>query len=195
MKKSVLAALISAMAVLTACSKPVTEVKKGESQTSAVAHQAQSTHLSTNNKTDIETDISAIQAFGMAQEQKAAPLEQRMDEAMQKQDQVALKSLFNEFRSFVEQSNNELSALKLKSTEANQLRGKMIESSLLGIEMSEILVSGSMEQVDQGKLQPLQEKVMKTQQELMAISQDIHTKIQDQPAGLTPAQSAPELKQ
>lgn len=188
MKKLALVALISSMAVLTACSKPVTEVKKGESQSTA-QHSAP---LSSNNKADIQADVNLIQTFGMSQEQKAAPLEQRMDDAMQKQDQAALKGLFGEFRTFVEQSNQELRALKLKSSEANQLRSKMIESSLLGLEMSEILVSGSMEQVDQTRLQPLQEKVMKTQQELMAISQDIQNKIEAQPATQQIPQSTPE---
>ncbi|MCH4246706.1 MAG: hypothetical protein LKF82_02515 [Acinetobacter populi] len=180
MKKLTLVALITTMATLTACSKPVTEVKDGESKAPATTQQT--AQLSTNNKADITADVDAIQTFGLAQEQAASSLQQRMDQAMQKQDKEELKKLFTEFKSFVEKSNADLKKLNLKSTEANQLREKMIENSHVGLEMSETILTSDMEKIDPAQFQPLQEKAMKAQQELMEISQDIHNKISDQPA-------------
>lgn len=186
MKKLVLVTLLGSFLTLTACSKPVTEVKKGETEAVSAPAATQSATLSTNNKADIRADLEAIQTFGMAQEKNAASLQQRLDAAMKKEDKVELKKLFTEFRAFVQKSNVELKALKLKSTEADQLRAKMIETSLVGLDMSEAILESDMKNVDQAKMQPLQERAMKAQQELMAISQDIQSKIHDQPAAMMP---------
>ncbi|GAA5018475.1 hypothetical protein GCM10023206_32020 [Acinetobacter puyangensis] len=180
MKKLTLVALIGTMAIVTACSKPVTEVKDGESKAPATTQQT--AQLSSNNKADIKADVDTIQTFGLAQEQAASSLQQRMDQAMQKQDKEELKKLFTEFKGFVEKSNADLKKLSLKSTEGNQLREKMIENSHVGLEMSETILTSDMEKIDPAQFQPLQEKAMKAQQELMEISQDIHNKISDQPA-------------
>lgn len=188
MKKLALVALISGITILTACTKPVTEVKKGESEINVKATKAES--LSVSNKADIEADLALIRTHGSAQELKAAPLQQRMNEAFESKDQEKLKTLFVEFRHFVDQSNTEMNAIPLKSSEISQLRSKMIETTLLGLQMSEIVVSQPMEQINEASLQPLQQKLVQNQQELMAITQDIQQKI-----GVTPTPSEAQQSQ
>lgn len=178
MKKLAIVALISGMTALTACSKPVTEVKNGEAQGTV----QQKVQLSTDNKADIQADIDAVQAFGLAQEKNAESLQAKMESAMKSKNQQELNNVLEDFKIFVAKSNDELNALTLKSTEVNRLREKMIENSLLGLEVSQILFTTPADKVDPAKVQPLQEKAMKAQQELMLISQEIQEKIQDKPA-------------
>ncbi|KAA8732092.1 hypothetical protein F4V57_10745 [Acinetobacter qingfengensis] len=194
MKKLAIVALVSALTGLTACSKPVSEVKSGDkaispasAEASAVIPANQSNTIATANSTDpnaaLKSDIVQIQQFGTAQEQKAADLEKRMNAAVQKQDKAALKKLLPEFKAFVSQSNSEFNKLSLISSEAKQLREKMTQSSQLGVEMSEKMLA---DKPDEKALQALQQKIVTTQQELMTISQDIHSKIAPPQAASAP---------
>lgn len=187
MNKFALVALTSSFLVLTACAKQVTEVKKGESKIEA---KIQTAPLSSNKKQDIEADIAAIEHYGQSQEALAAPLQQKLTEAMQQEDQTQLKALFPQFRQFVENSNQLLKQIPLKSSEVDKLREKMIENSVLGLQLSEIVLNSSLENPDPTKLEPLQQKAMQLQAELMTISQDIQQKIAEQPAAPTPAPTA-----
>ena len=176
MKKLTLLALVASMAAFTACSKPVTEVKQGES--AATAQAAKPAKLSTNNPTDIQADIDKLQAYGATQEPKSRELGQRMEAAMQEKNKAEIDKLFLELKTFVETSNKELRAIELKSSEANELREKMIENSLISIEMSEVVIQTDPEKLDIEKVKPLQEKAMKAQQELITLSQAIYAKIE-----------------
>ena len=176
MKKLTLLALVASMAAFTACSKPVTEVKQGES--AATAQAAKPAKLSTDNPTDIQADIDKLQAYGATQEPKSRELGQRMEAAMQEKNKAEIDKLFLELKAFVETSNKELRAIELKSSEANELREKMIENSLISIEMSEVVIQTDPEKLDIEKVKPLQEKAMKAQQELITLSQAIYAKIE-----------------
>jgi hypothetical protein len=203
MKNLALVALITSISALSACSKPANEVKAGDKTLSpasaaAIAHPASSAQnapfavTQSNDPTAIlKSDIQKIQTFGAAQEQKATQLEQRMSAAVQKEDKAALKKLLPEFKAFVEQSNRDFNALTLNSTEAQQLRSKMTQSSSLGLEMSEKMLA---DKPDQKALQALQEKIVQSQQELMAISQEIHSKIAPPQAAASAAQAAPKAQ-
>ena len=176
MKKLTLLALVASMAAFTACSKPVTEVKQGEN--AATAQVAKPAKLSTDNPTDIQADIDKLQAYGATQEPKSRELGQRMEAAMQEKNKAEIDKLFPELKAFVETSNKELRAIELKSSEANKLREKMIENSLISIEMSEVVIQTDPEKLDIEKVKPLQEKAMKAQQELITLSQAIYAKIE-----------------
>ena len=176
MKKLTLLALVASMAAFTACSKPVTEVKQGES--AATAQVSKPVKLSTDNPTDIQADIDKLQAYGATQEPKSRELGQRMEAAMQQKNKAEIDKLFPELKAFVETSNKELRAIELKSSEANELREKMIENSLISIEMSEVVIQTDPEKLDIEKVKPLQEKAMKAQQELITLSQAIYAKIE-----------------
>ena len=176
MKKLTLLALVASMAAFTACSKPVTEVKQGES--AATAQAAKPAKLSTDNPTDIQADIDKLQAYGATQEPKSRELGQRMEAAMQEKNKAEIDKLFPELKAFVETSNKELRAIELKSSEVNELREKMIENSLISIEMSEVVIQTDPEKLDIEKVKPLQEKAMKAQQELITLSQAIYAKIE-----------------
>lgn len=175
MKKLTLLALVASMATFTACSKPVTEVKEGES--AATAQETKTVSLSTDNKADIQSDLDKLQTYGASQEQKSQELGQRMEAAMQEKNKAEINKLFTELKAFVEKSNNELRAIELKSSEVNKLREKMIENSLISIEMSELMMQTDPEKLDIEKVKPLQEKAVKAQQELIAMSQEIYAKI------------------
>ncbi len=197
MKKMIYLAVLSTCIGLTACAKPVTEVKTGESESTQNPAVNVSTSnpakLSTDNKADIQADIATIQNYSAAEEQQALALQTRMDEAMQKQDKAQLQQLMGEFKAFVEKNNTELLKLPLKSSEVSLLRQKMIENSQIGLEISEALLTSDMTQApDPAKFQPLQEKVMKAQQELMAIDQEIQMKLQGGQAEAIPHVSAPQ---
>lgn len=195
MNKFAIIAIISAATALTACSKPTTEVKPGDKKISAAASSPQASAaiapLATDSYAALKADIVKIQEFGMSQQQKAAALEQRMSAAVQKQDKAELKKLLPEFKAFVNQSNSEFNALDLASSEAKNLRSKMTSNSLLGVEMSEKMLA---DKPDQKALEALQQQVMTTQKELMAISQDIHNKIAP-PQAAASADAAASTKQ
>ena len=176
MKKLTLLALVASMATFTACSKPVTEVKQGES--AATAQETKTVSLSTDNKADIQSDLDKLQTYGASQEQKSQELGQRMEAAMQEKNKAEIDKLFTELKAFVEKSNKELRAIELKSSEVNELREKMIENSLISIEMSEVVIQTDPEKLDIEKVKPLQEKAMKAQQELITLSQAIYAKIE-----------------
>ena len=176
MKKLTLLALVASMAAFTACSKPVTEVKQGES--AATAQVSKPVKLSTDNPTDIQADIDKLQAYGATQEQKSQELGQSMEAAMQEKNKAEIDKLFKELKAFVGKSNKELRAIELKSSEVNELRKKMIENSLISIEMSELVMQTDPEKLDIEKVKPLQEKAMKAQQELITLSQAIYAKIE-----------------
>lgn len=177
MKQLALVTFISTLMALAACSKPVTTVKDAGSTR---PEHIQST---SNDAANIQADISTIQTFGQSQEQYAVALQQRLGDAMQKQDNAALKNAFEEFRAFVLQNNQQLAQLSLKSPEGNLLRQKMIENSQISLEMSEIILAkGSQEAAIQAaEFQPLQAKAMQAQQELSAISEQIYIKLHGQP--------------
>lgn len=188
MKKLALITLVASMAALTACSKPTTEVKQGESTaTTAQAEAPKPVALSTDNVADIQSDIDKLQSYGAAQEQKSQELGQKMQAAVEKKDKAEVDKLFKDLKAFVEKSNSELKAFDLKSSEVNELREKMIENSLISIEMSEMVIQGDPEKIDVEKVKPLQEKAMKAQQELIALSEQIHQKLN---AGAQPADAA-----
>ena len=110
-----------------------------------------------------------------------------MQAAVEKKDKAEVDKLFKDLKAFVEKSNSELKAFDLKSSEVNELREKMIENSLISIEMSEMVIQGDPEKIDVEKVKPLQEKAMKAQQELIALSEQIHQKLN---AGAQPADAA-----
>lgn len=187
MKKIALAALITTMVALSACSKPVTPVKAGETATPV---KNNTSAKQTSSTTDLQADLAAIQNFGLSQEQEASGLQQRLDAAMQAQDTAAMKALFSEFKNFVAKSNLQLSKVPLKTAEAQQLREKMLASSELSLEMSElILTAGSEENINQAEFQNLQQRAMQLQQELGAISEQIYIKLH----GSAPAPLQQEL--
>ena len=190
MKKFFSIAALAAF-ILSGCAKPITEVKAGASplptQNLSAHIMPNSTMMANTPEGALQSDITQIQQLGMQQQATAQNLQQRLEVAMQNHDQQALKQLFGEFRSLVEQNNQQLMRLNLQTPEAKTLREKMIDNSNISLQMSAEILKGDIEHPDMTKLAPLKQQSMQAQQELMAISQDIAHKLQPAASTLSAA--------
>ena len=167
MKKLTLIVAMSSVLALTACSKEVTEVQKG----TTVEVKAKSAALTNNNVADIKADMEKIQTLALAQESKAAGLDQRLNQALQSENEDEIKKLFPEFKAAMLSNLNELKKLKLNSGEVTQLRGLLNEMTNLGLDLQEELMNG--ENADPEKLQALQARAAQVQQDIIQLSQKI----------------------
>lgn len=192
MKKFFSIAVLAAL-VLSGCAKPITEVKAGASplptQNLSARILIDSSMTAQTSQSALQSDIRQIEQLGMQQHATAQNLQQRLEIAMQNQDQQTLKQLFGEFRSLVEQNNQQLMRLNLHTPEAKTLREKMIDNSNISLQMSAEILKGDIEHPDMTALAPLKQQSMQAQQELMAISQDIAHKLQ--PAATSALSTAP----
>ena len=75
---------------------------------------------------------------------------------------------------YVDSFNDDLEALKLKSTEANGLRDKMKDSNELGLELAE---AGVETKPDMNKVNELQKKAVDLQQSILTDMQALQAKI------------------
>lgn len=188
MKKITVLASIFATLMLFGCAKPVTEVKAGASVLN-IPEQHQSTKNAKNaeNAEHILADVMAIQEIGQVQQTQAAQLQQRMEQALQKQNVAEMAKLATEFKTFIDQSNQRLQALNLKTEDGKNLRDAVVHNSVVGLEVSQVILTTPQKDIKPETMQALQEKAMAAQSELMAISEVIRIKVQgNQPAAIPP---------
>lgn len=179
MKKITALASIFATLMLFGCAKPTTEVKAGASVLNIPEqHQSTKTAKNADNAELILADLMAIQEVGQAQQSSAVQLQQRMEQALQKQNTEEMAKLATEFKAFIEQSNQRLQALPLKTEDGETLRDAVVHNSSVGLEVSQVILTTPQKDIKPETMQALQEKAMAAQSELMKITEVIAGKVQ-----------------
>lgn len=164
MKKFALILAMSSVVALTACQKEVTEVKKGSTV------EVKNVSLTSNNAADVQADMEKIQTLAMQQESKAGDLNQRLEQALQSQNEDEVKKLFPSFKAAMLDNLAALQQLKLQSTEVTELRQKLNDMTKVGLELQEKLIQPNVKPED---LQGLQGQGAQLQQEIMMLTQHI----------------------
>lgn len=183
MKKITALASIFATLMLFGCAKPTTEVKAGASVLNIPEQHQSKNAKNADNAEHILADVMAIQEVGQVQQTQATELQQRMEQALQKQNPAEMAKLANEFKAFIEQSNQRLQALNLKTEDGKNLRDAVVHNSAVGLEVSQVILTTPQKDIKPETMQALQEKAMAAQSELMTISEVIRVKVQgNQPA-------------
>lgn len=164
MKRLLIATLCASAFALTACDK-----KPTENTTTAPA----AVSLSTNNAADIKSDLTAIETLSASKAQQALDFQSKSVAAMQKGDQGALNEMFKDMEAYVESFNKDLSALPLKSSEADAVRNTMKEGNALGIQLTE---AGLSAKPDETKIMALAQRATEIQKTLLTDMQALKTK-------------------
>jgi len=171
MKKLLIATLCVSAFALTACDKKPADASTASAENkSAVATVA----LSTNNVADIKHDLTAIQTISTAKAKEALDFQTEVMQAAQKGDKNALKTVVDKMKIYVEGFNKALDDIAVKSSEVSAIREKMKQVNLLGVEMSELGLSGT---PDQQKIMDLQKKGTELQQSLLTEMQTLQAKV------------------
>ena len=187
MKKLLLTTLCVSAVALTACDKkPADTSSTGSDTKPATTITANtenkpvtpSTSLSQNNIADIKSDLTAIQTVSTNKSKEALSFQTEISQAAKTGDKNALKGIVEKMKTYVESFNNDLDALTIKSAEVASVRDKMKESNKLGVEMSELGLSGS---ADSQKVMEIQKKGIALQQSLMTEVQALQAKVNAKP--------------
>ena len=171
MKKLLLATLCVSAFALTACDKKPADASASGTDSKPTAAAVS---LSTNNVADIKDDLMAIQSISTAKAKEALNFQTEVMQAAQKGDKEALKGVIDKMKTYVDGFNKDLDGIAIKSSEVASVRDKMKESNKLGVEMSELGLSGS---PDQQKIMELQNKGIELQKSLMTEMQALQTKV------------------
>lgn len=182
MKKRLLASLCFAAMALTACDKKPNEAP-ASSSTSPAATPPTSTQpataaLSSNNATDIKNDLKQIETLSNSRAKEASALQNKANEAAQKSDKASLNAIVADMKTYIARFNQDLDALKLKSSELDAVRDKIKESNNIGIELSEASIANT---PDSKKITELQNRATKLQKELVTEMQALQTKAKTAP--------------
>ncbi|WP_349928012.1 hypothetical protein ABJ384_13815 [Acinetobacter sp. A1-4-2] len=176
MKTPLLASLCVAALALTACEKKPNEAPASSATTtsSPASTQPATAALSTNNVKDIKNDLIEIQTLSQNRSKEALDLQNKANQAAQKNDKAALNTIIAEMKTYIANFNQDLDALALKSTELDKVRGKIKESNNLGIELSEESIA---EKPDMKKIAELRDRATQLQKELVADMQALENKV------------------
>ncbi|MFD1438812.1 hypothetical protein HLH14_11255 [Acinetobacter sp. ANC 4282] len=182
MKKRLLASLCFAAMALTACDKKPNEAP-ASSSTSPAATPPASTQpataaLSSNNAADIKNDLKQIETLSNSRAKEASALQNKANEAAQKSDKASLNAIVADMKTYIARFNQDLDALKLKSSELDAVRDKIKESNNIGIELSEASIANT---PDSKKITELQNRATKLQKELVTEMQALQTKAKTAP--------------
>ncbi|WP_407303049.1 hypothetical protein [Acinetobacter sp.] len=177
MKKRLLASLCFAAMAITACEKKPNETPASSSSSPAVTSPARtqpaSTTLSSNNAADIKNDLNQIQILSNSRAKEAAALQEKANQAAQKNDKASLNSIVAEMKTYIARFNQDLDALSLKSSEIDKLREKIKESNNIGIQLSEASIANT---PDTQKITELQNRAIELQKELVTEMQALQAK-------------------
>lgn len=165
MKNLVIATLCTSVLLLTACAKP------SEKQT---AEQTQQVTYSQNNVEHIKADLSTVETLSNKKAEEGLEFQNEAVKASQSGKDEDIQAVVNKMKTFVDGFNQELTALKLQSSEVNELRGKMIESNNLGLQLAQ---EGSSKAPNEQKIQQLQTQVTTTQEQMLDIMQKLQAKV------------------
>ncbi|KAA8732094.1 hypothetical protein F4V57_10755 [Acinetobacter qingfengensis] len=168
MYKLALITTLTILTTLTACSKPD---QNKNTQTHAASQNVAANPvvtLSTNNKADIQSDLDTVQQYSRTQEATQAAYQNKVQDAMKKQDKALIKTVVAEGKSIAQESQKGFNALTLKSKEVSDLRQTLITTSNAAFEYSDLMLAAmdDAKNLDQVKLQQLQDKLMGLQQQI-----------------------------
>lgn len=170
MKKVLLSFLCISILFLVACDKKVTETNNSSNTNNT---SVSSIHLSHNVISDIRNDLSQIQTLSDAKTKEALTFQNEVTQAAQQGDQAALNAVVVQMGQYVESFNQDLEALKIKSSEADSLRKKMEAANSLGLELAQ---AGIKTPPDLKKLNVLQDQATDLQQSLQQQMQSLQAK-------------------
>lgn len=172
MKKLLIASLFMTTFALTACDKK--NANENTENVSESANTSTMTSLSNNVLPDIKADLAQLETLSNTKAQEALSFQTEVSKAAQSGDPKALEAVVTKMDQYMDQFNDELDALKLKSTEAANLREKMKDSNELGLELAE---EGIKKSPNMEKINELQKKGVDLQQTILKDMQDLQTKV------------------
>lgn len=170
MKKLFITTLCLTAFTLTACDKKPADstTTKAEANVSAPA-----TSLSNNVATDIKSDLEQLQTLSNTKAQEALSFQSDLTQAAQTGEKKALEAVVDKMDTYVDGFNDDLDTLKLKSSEAVNLRDKMKESNKIGLDLAEAGIDTT---PDMNKITELQKQAIDLQQSILKDMQDLQTK-------------------
>ncbi|WP_179999922.1 hypothetical protein [Acinetobacter sp. YH12239] len=169
MKKLLIASLCTTAVFLTACDK-----KSNDQSSPTAAETVQSNTLSTNVNADIQHDLDLLDQISNTKAQEALAFQNEVTQAAQNNNKAELDAVVEKMDNYVEQFNDDLDKLALKSTEGASLRDKMKESNELGLDLAE---AGVKEKPDMNEITELQKKAVELQQSLLQDMQNLKNQV------------------
>lgn len=166
MKNIALTVLCSSMLLLTACDKKVDKAESSDNVT-----QQDSSSLSTNNKSDIKADFEAIAKLSTSKSEEALKMQQ---DSLNATDPAGAQNAMENNKKYFNQFNEDLSKIKLKSSEVNDIRAQMISLNKTTFEMMDQSMSAT---PDVNKMTELQAQVEKDTATLSATMQKVEAMI------------------
>ena len=169
MKKLLIASLCTTAVFLTACDK-----KSNDQSSPTAAETVQSNTLSTNVNADIQHDLDLLDQISNTKAQEALAFQNEVTQAAQNNNKAELDAVVEKMDNYVDQFNDDLDKLVLKSTEGASLRDKMKESNELGLDLAE---AGVKEKPDMNEITELQKKAVELQQSLLQDMQNLKNQV------------------
>ncbi|SEM09253.1 hypothetical protein [Acinetobacter sp. DSM 11652] len=169
MKKLLIASLCTTAVFLTACDK-----KSNDQSSPTAAETVQSNTLSTNVNADIQHDLDLLDQISNTKAQEALAFQNEVTQAAQNNNKAELDAVVEKMDNYVDQFNDDLDKLALKSTEGASLRDKMKESNELGLDLAE---AGVKEKPDMNEITELQKKAVELQQSLLQDMQNLKNQV------------------
>ena len=166
MKKIIITTLCLAAFSLTACDKKVDTAESKDTAT-----QQDSASLSTNNKSDIKADFEAIAKLSTSKSEEALKMQQ---DSLNASDPAGAENAMENNKKYFNQFNDDLSKIKLKSSEVNDIRTQMINLNKTTFEMIDQSMSAT---PDVSKITALQAQVEKDTAALSATMQKVEAMI------------------
>ena len=155
---------------LTACDKKPADSTTAKAETNVSAPAAS---LSNNIAADIKSDLEQLQTLSNTKAQEALSFQSDLTQAAQTGEKKALEAVVDKMDTYVDGFNDDLDTLKLKSSEAVNLRDKMKESNKIGLDLAE---AGIDTMPDMNKITELQKQAIDLQQSILKDMQDLQTK-------------------
>lgn len=169
MKKLLIASLCTTAVFLTACDK-----KSNDQSSPTAAETVQSNTLSSNVNADIQHDLDLLDQISNTKAQEALAFQNEVTQAAQNNNKAELDAVVEKMDNYVDQFNDDLDKLALKSTEGASLRDKMKESNELGLDLAE---AGVKEKPDMNEITELQKKAVELQQSLLQDMQNLKNQV------------------
>lgn len=166
MKKLLLSILCVSSLAITACEKK--PLYNNDSR-----HAVAVIILSKDNAANIENDLTQLQTLSNTKAEEVGNLQTEIMKAAQTGDLSAVRAKVDKLKIFVEGFNKELDELPLQSAEVSALKDKIKETNEISSQMAEASVSSS---PDMDKITELQKKAIENQKVLLAEIQRLQAK-------------------
>jgi len=165
MNKLILASIFFTTLTLTACDKKTENNASSETEVSK-----QKVTLSKNVNADIKHDLGIIDEISAKKAEEALKFQPEVSKAVQNNNKAELKAIVEKMETYVDQFNDDLDKLPLKSTEGLSVKEKLKDANKLGLDLAE---EGIKEKPDSKEINELQDKAIKLQHEILTEVQDL----------------------